>query len=285
MQLCIRKFKTSLFDQNLLALNLVTQSGTFSFCQVTSMYDNWEIDNFLSYLNTSYIYRQQRSCGQGNIFTPVCHSVPWEQTPPGADTSPGSRHPPGSRYPPGSRHPPAADTLLPPPPHPQQTPLSLEADSSIRSTSSRYASYWNAFLFKSPFMSFFWLIHPLNRWRLTDACVMWLLSIFFSIFCLIRRLSNNIPSIKGHFLPLLTRMYLCSLFYRRFTSGVELQMIAQKLWVILEVWCWDSLHVTEKENPVMFISCNFYPEWEWFLSGHNFKSKAAFRHNFMRTVT
>ena len=75
-----------------------------------------------------HIYRPQRSCGQGNIFTPVCHSVHrgvclsvcWDTTPPppradtprwsrtpllpeqnppppGADT-PRSRHPsPGSR--------------------------------------------------------------------------------------------------------------------------------------------------------------------------------------------
>ena len=64
-------------------------------------------------------YRPQRSCGQGNIFTPVCHSVhrgvsasvttppretPREQTPPpGADT-------PQERTPPRSRHPPGADT-------------------------------------------------------------------------------------------------------------------------------------------------------------------------------
>ena len=161
-------------------------------------------------------YRPQRSCGQGNIFAPVCHSVhgggvclsacwdttpPWEQTspwsrhPPGADP-PGSRHPPGAdtpweQTPPWSRHPPGADTPYPPeqtplrkptptprsrppeqtpPPHsrhppgadtppppgadtpPRQTPSgsrhpSREADSSIRSMSGRYASYWNAFLF------------------------------------------------------------------------------------------------------------------------------------------
>ena len=42
---------------------------------------------------------------------------------------PRMENPPGWRIPPGWRNPP------------------LEADSSIRSTSSRYASYWNAFLF------------------------------------------------------------------------------------------------------------------------------------------
>ena len=54
-----------------------------------------------------YIYRPQRSCGQGNIFTPVCHSVHrggggfclsacW-------DTTPLEQTPPGTRPPPGSR--------------------------------------------------------------------------------------------------------------------------------------------------------------------------------------
>ena len=83
-----------------------------------------------------YFYRSQPSCGQGNIFVPVCHTVhrgmclpqcmlgyhtPWEQTPPqsrhppeqippGADTPRGadplgSRHP-QSRHCPRSRHPP-----------------------------------------------------------------------------------------------------------------------------------------------------------------------------------
>ena len=76
-------------------------------------------------------YRPQRSCGQGNIFTPVCHSVPrgggvcltacWDATPrpPGADTlpeqTPPRTRPPQSR-PPGSRQPP--QTRCPP----EQTP-------------------------------------------------------------------------------------------------------------------------------------------------------------------
>ena len=89
------------------------------------------------------IYRPQRSCGQGNIFAPVCHSVHGGGLPqcmlgchpPGSrDATPGSRHPhpPRSRHPP-EQTPPAADT----PP---------EADSGIRSMSGRYVSYWNAFL-------------------------------------------------------------------------------------------------------------------------------------------
>ena len=57
-------------------------------------------------------YWLQRSCGQGNIFTPVCHSVhrgvspgsrhPLEHTPPRADTTPLEQtHPPGADTPPG----------------------------------------------------------------------------------------------------------------------------------------------------------------------------------------
>ena len=57
--------------------------------------------------DTDYFYRPQRSCGQGNIFAPVCHSVhrvgvclsacwdttPLEQTPPTR-----SRPPPREQY-------------------------------------------------------------------------------------------------------------------------------------------------------------------------------------------
>ena len=76
-------------------------------------------------------------------FTRECDSVhsgggglragrtPPEQTPPQEQTHPPEQTP----------HPPGADT---PPPREQTPPW--EADSSIRSTSGRYASYWNAFL-------------------------------------------------------------------------------------------------------------------------------------------
>ena len=88
-------------------------------------------------------YRPQRSCGQGDIFRPVCHSVhrggllpggsPVGRTPPPAGRTP----PPAGRTPlPGSRHPPPRD-----------------ADCSIRSTNGRHASYWNAFLFLVIYLS------------------------------------------------------------------------------------------------------------------------------------
>ena len=68
-------------------------------------------------------------------------------TPSRADTPPGSRHPPpplprADTFP-GSRHP------LPEQTPPSRHPPPPEADSSIRSTSGRYASYWNAFLFEN----------------------------------------------------------------------------------------------------------------------------------------
>ena len=113
---------------------------------------------------------------------PRADMPPWEQTPPQSRHTPPradmppradiplqsrhtsqSRHPlpeqtspPPSRHaaleqthPPGSRHiPPRAD--MPPglstPPGTKYTPPRREADSGIRSTSGRYASYWNAFL-------------------------------------------------------------------------------------------------------------------------------------------
>ena len=122
-------------------------------------------------------YRPQRSCGQGYVFTRVCDSVhggvsrqgeppqagrtppgrenhpprsdPPEQTPPPGTRHPRSRHPPtlqAGRHPsweqtPSGTRPPQDQT----PPGPDTPPR--EAHSSIRSTSGRYASYWNAFLF------------------------------------------------------------------------------------------------------------------------------------------
>ena len=106
-------------------------------------------------------YRPQRSCGQGNVFTGVCLSTGGGgclpqcmlgcQTPSRdqADTPLGpGRHPPTRQTPWDQADPPEqADTpwTRQTIPRTRQTPR--EADSSIWSTSSRYASYWNAFLF------------------------------------------------------------------------------------------------------------------------------------------
>ena len=83
-------------------------------------------------------YRPQRSCGQGYIFTRVCDSVHRGGLRAG-------RTPPRQGEPPPGADPPGADPL------PEQTPP-REAHSSIRSTSGRYASYWNAFLFCGIFL-------------------------------------------------------------------------------------------------------------------------------------
>ena len=69
-----------------------------------------------NYTNILHIYRPQRSCGQGYVFTRVCDSVHGGG---GLPQCMLGYHPPGSR-PPG-----------------------------IRSMSGRYASYWNAFLYTS----------------------------------------------------------------------------------------------------------------------------------------
>ena len=92
-----------------------------------------------------YFYRPQRSCGQGYIFTRVCDSVhrggvclsacwdtmPREAPPLPQEAHPREAHPLRKHTPPGKHSPPPR-----------------EADSGIRSMSGRYASYWNAFLFK-----------------------------------------------------------------------------------------------------------------------------------------
>ena len=92
----------------------------------------------------------KQSLGQGNIFAPVCHSVhrleylgrytPRVCTSPRAGTPPEGT-PPGQvqRPPPGRYTPLVGLECIPPPPR---------RTAGIRSTSGRYASYWNAYLFK-----------------------------------------------------------------------------------------------------------------------------------------
>ena len=115
-----------------------------------------------SYSN-AFLLLAATKLGQGNIFTSVCQEFcpqggrvsasvhagipPWDQAhPPRADTPPGTRHPPRADNPPSRDQPPPPKTRTSPP----------GADCSIRSTSGRYASYWNAFLllFKCPQYAF-----------------------------------------------------------------------------------------------------------------------------------
>ena len=113
-----------------------------------------------------HFYRPKRSFGQGNVFTGVCLStgggggrvsasvhagMPYPpgtwQTPPRTWQNPPRirHHPPRPGRPPRIRHhPTGSDTTTTPPDLADPPPR--EADSSIRSTSGRYASYWNAFL-------------------------------------------------------------------------------------------------------------------------------------------
>ena len=67
-------------------------------------------------------YRPQRSCGQGNIFTPVCHSVHRAGSLPQCML--GYHHPPRSRHPPQEQTPPLGADTTPPGPDtpPEQTP-------------------------------------------------------------------------------------------------------------------------------------------------------------------
>ena len=140
-------------------LNLAILFLPWTYCSTLAIKNNSKYFSMHCALltRTQNYYRPQRSCGQGNIFKPVCHSfysrggegiclsacwdtTPRKQTPPGADTpppgadtpqeqtpwTPRSRHPPPkSRYPPGAdTHPPGADPpgSRPPPPR-EQTPL------------------------------------------------------------------------------------------------------------------------------------------------------------------
>ena len=80
--------------------------------------------------HVSFYYRPQRSCGQGNSFTLVCHSVhggvssrenpPCQGEPPREQTPPCQGDPPGPGRPlPGTRPP---NTCPPPPPEPGRPP-------------------------------------------------------------------------------------------------------------------------------------------------------------------
>ena len=108
----------------------------------------------------------KRSFGQSNIFSSVCqencsHGVgvclsacwgttPQEQTPPLAADPPGPGTPPKSRHPLGPGTPPGAD------PRSTRHPPPCSACWKIRSTSGRYASYWNAIFLLFCYLSLIW---------------------------------------------------------------------------------------------------------------------------------
>ena len=93
-----------------------------------------------------------------SVHRGVCLSACWDTTPRTRQTPPRTRQTsPDQADPPRPGRPPSPDQADHPPgpgrpPRTRQTPQTRqtpppEADSSIRSTSGRYASYWNAFLF------------------------------------------------------------------------------------------------------------------------------------------
>ena len=106
-------------------------------------------------------YRPKRSFGQGNVFTPVCDSVNGGEeyltrhprrdqagNPPGPGRYPPEQAgtpPDQGGTPPGTRQEPLPPPSCPLPPGTRSPPPGT-ADSGIRSTFGRYASYWNAFL-------------------------------------------------------------------------------------------------------------------------------------------
>ena len=121
------------------------------------------------------VHRREGVCLSACWDTTTTQSPLWADNPPRSRTpprpdTPRTRHPLGEDTPleqnPPDQTPPPPRSRTPPPDHiphpPYQTPPtppgpdtsleadtpSREADSSIRSTRGRYASYWNAFLFR-----------------------------------------------------------------------------------------------------------------------------------------
>ena len=107
-----------------------------------------------------YIFTaRKRSLGQGNIFSSMCQEfcsqggsasvhagIPPSPPPPHPpDQAPLGADPPGPGTVPGPDTPPGPGTTAPQTRHP--TPPRSSACWEIRSTSGRYASYWNAILF------------------------------------------------------------------------------------------------------------------------------------------
>ena len=95
------------------------------------------------------------------------YTPPWQVHPSGsytplAGTPPGQEQPPGQLHPPGQVHPPGRY------PHPPGT-----ADSGIRSTFGRYASYWNALLLRVKIRRLAdrgpWKVPALNVVRLLES--------------------------------------------------------------------------------------------------------------------
>ena len=92
---------------------------------------------------TGVITARKRSLGQGNIFASVCHSVHRG----GAPGQVHTRYTPQNQVPP--RTPPTPWDQVHSPRNRYTPPPLSSACWEIRTTSGRYAFYWNAFLFVS----------------------------------------------------------------------------------------------------------------------------------------
>ena len=110
---------------------------------------NTQASNLIQATHTkcAFVPARKRSMGQGNIFSSVCQ----EFCPQGGGSAsvhagippPGSR-PPRSRPPPEQAPPWEQTLLVHTPPGSRHPPPLCSACWEIRSTSGRYASYWNA---------------------------------------------------------------------------------------------------------------------------------------------
>ena len=121
-------------------------------------YDCLVVDSYWNSAIWTFLLTQQ-SCGQGYVFTHVCDSVNRGVSRPGRPPTPTGRNPPSREEPPQTRQSPPTRQTNPPsteePPQTRQTtphprpgrPPPRNRHSGILSTSGRYASYWNAFLF------------------------------------------------------------------------------------------------------------------------------------------
>ena len=103
---------------------------------ITSIFNHYNLvqNAFADMISYRVITTRKRSLGQGNIFTPVCHSVHG-----GGGLSASVR---AGILPTPPDHAPAPPETM----HPRRT-----ACWEIRSTRGRYASYWNAILFEFEF--------------------------------------------------------------------------------------------------------------------------------------
>ena len=98
------------------------------------------------YVRNLHLLPAATKLGQVNIFTSMCQEFCPRGGRVSASVHAGIHTPPDQADTPWTRQtpPPPDQADTHPPPGPGRPPR--EADSSIRSTSGRYASYWNAFL-------------------------------------------------------------------------------------------------------------------------------------------